>query len=592
MNPQHREVQTKPDPDIPRPPDSPTVTSNQSGSPSIDRRKVLQVLATGGIGSACFHRALAAQATQAGQVTTAMVQQAAWIADLELSEDELASTTARVDRTLDKFQTLRAQPVSYDTPPAVYFSAAPGEPSGTAPIDRHVKSIGTSKIVRPENDQELAFLPVTDLAALLKARKISSLQLTQLYLDRLKRYDPLLHCVVTLTEELALKQARQADREIASGKYRGPLHGIPWGAKDLIAYPGYPTSWGAPHFREQLLDKKATVAQRLEDAGAVLVAKLSLGALAMGDRWFGGMTRNPWKTSEGSSGSSAGSASATAAGLVGFTLGSETLGSIVSPCRRCGTTGLRPTFGRVSRHGCMTLAWSMDKIGPITRSVEDAALVFAAIHGADGKDPTAINRSFRWPARKKLSDLTIGYFENEESIDERDDLAVLRKLGVKLVPVQLPKTPARPLTLILDTEAATVFDELTRKGITEGLNSWPTTFRQGQFIPAVEYLRANRVRTLLMKEMESVMAPIDAYVGGNDLVITNFTGHPTVVIPDGFRSSGDDRVPYSITFTGKLFGESNLLALAHAYQQETGIHLEHPRLTLPESPADKKTPGK
>ncbi|MEO2024031.1 MAG: amidase, partial [Pirellulaceae bacterium] len=370
MNPQHRDVQTKPDPGIPTPPGSPTVAGNQSRSPSIDRRKLLQVLATGGIGSACFHRALVAQATQARQVTTAMVQQAAWIADLELSEDELSSTTARVERTLDKFQTLRNQAVGYDTPPAIYFSAAPGEPSGTAPIDRHVKSIGTPKPVRPENDQELAFLPVTDLAALLKARKISSLQLTQIYLDRLKRYDPLLHCVVTLTEELALKQARQADREIASGKYRGPLHGIPWGAKDLIAYPGYPTSWGAPHFREQLLDTKATVAQRLEDAGAVLVAKLSLGALAMGDRWFGGMTRNPWKTSEGSSGSSAGSASATAAGLVGFTLGSETLGSIVSPCRRCGATGLRPTFGRVSRHGCMTLAWSMDKIGPITRSVE------------------------------------------------------------------------------------------------------------------------------------------------------------------------------------------------------------------------------
>jgi len=592
MDPEHREVQTGAASGIPTPPEASTDDNNQPGSSSIDRRKLLQVLTAGGIGSACFHRALASQATQAGQVTTAMVQQAAWIADLELSEDELTRTTARVERTLDKFQTLREQPVSYDTPPALYFSAAPREPSNNGKIDRHARPISTSKPVRPAADQDLAFLPVTDLAALLKARKISSLQLTQLYLERLKRYDPLLHCVVTLTEELALKQARRADQEIASGKYRGPLHGIPWGAKDLIAYPGYPTSWGAPHFREQLLDEKATVAQRLEDAGAVLVAKLSLGALAMGDRWFGGMTRNPWKTSEGSSGSSAGSAAATAAGLVGFTLGSETLGSIVSPCRRCGTTGLRPTFGRVSRHGCMSLAWSMDKIGPITRSVEDAALIFAAIHGADGKDPTAVNRSFQWPASKKLSDLTIGYFETEASINQRDALAVLRKLGVKLVPVQLPKTPARPLTLILDTEAATVFDELTRKGITEGLNSWPTTFRQGQFIPAVEYLRANRVRTLLMKEMESVMEPIDAYVGGNDLVITNFTGHPTVVIPDGFRQSGDDRVPYSITFTGKLFGESTLLALAHAYQQETGVHLEHPNLNLPEPPANKKTPGK
>ena len=565
------------------PPGGPLATTNTTATSDIGRRTLLKTLAAAGIGTACFHRALATQAAQAGQVTEAMVQQAAWIAGLELSENEAKSTTRRVAHALGKFEDLRSQSMGYETPPALYFSAAPLSSPQPASMKRQVPPVDAGQVTRPATDNELAFLPVTELARLLQARSVTSLELTKLYLKRLKQYDPLLRCVVTLTEERALQQAQQADTEIAAGNYRGPLHGIPWGAKDLIAYPGYPTSWGAPYFREQVIAEKATVAKRLDDAGAVLVAKLSLGALAMGDKWFGGMTRNPWKPTEGSSGSSAGSASATAAGLVGFTLGSETLGSIVSPCRRCGTTGLRPTFGRVSRHGCMSLAWSMDKIGPITRSVADAALVFAAIHGADGKDPTAVNQPFEWPGEVSLKDLKVGYFESTEPRDQRKDLEILKKLGVQLVPIKLPRRSPNALTIILDTEAATVFDELTRKGITEGLNSWPNTFRQGQFIPAVEYLRANRVRTLLMQEMETVMKEVDAYVGGNDLVLTNFTGHPTVVLPDGFSRSGDDRVPYSITFTGQLFGEANLLALAHAYQQETGVHLQHPDLaaTIP-----------
>ena len=567
---------------------------NTSRTAAIDRRQLFTMLAAAGVGTACFQRAVAAQVSQTAAVTPAMVQESAWIADLELSEEEINSTTQRIQNALSKFRSLRAVPVEYDVPPALYFSASPVSVANPAKPNRQVTASPIpSAPKRPQDDRDLAFLPVTDLASLVRTRQVTSLELTKLYLQRLKKYDTHLHCVVTLTEELALKQATRADKEIAAGKYRGPLHGIPWGAKDLIAYPGYKTSWGAPHFQDQVLADKATVAQRLDDAGAVLVAKLSLGALAMGDRWFGGMTRNPWKITQGSSGSSAGSASATAAGLVGFTLGSETLGSIVSPCRRCGTSGLRPTFGRVSRHGCMSLAWSMDKIGPITRSVEDCALVFAAIHGADGKDPTAVDRPFQWPASRKLSDLKIGYSETDTPVEDREDLATLKKLGVTLVPIKLPDTPqARPLTIILDAEAATVFDELTRKGITEGLNSWPNTFRQGQFIPAVEYLRANRVRTLLMKEMATVMKQVDAYIGGNDLVITNFTGHPTVVMPDGFRQSADDKVPFSVTLTGQLFGEADLLAISHAYQQERGYHLEHPSLEFPPVEDDKSSPRK
>jgi Asp-tRNA(Asn)/Glu-tRNA(Gln) amidotransferase A subunit family amidase len=354
------------------------------------------------------------------------------------------------------------------------------------------------------------------------------------------------------------------------------LHGIPWGAKDLIGYPGYPTTWGAPQFKDRILEQKATVARRLEEAGAVLTAKLSLGALAQGDQWFRGQTRNPWNPQQGSSGSSAGSAAATAAGLVGFSLGSETLGSIVSPARRCGCTGLRPTFGRVSRFGCMTLSWSMDKIGPIARSVEDCALVLDAIHGTDGLDPTVSNAPFEWPARGGLSDMRVG-FDADQDVNQSEPLRVLSDLGVQLVPIRLPdRYPVRAVAMTLDVEAATVFDELTRSGDTEGLNSWPRTFWQSRVISAVDYLRANRVRTLLMREMEQLMNDVDLYVGIDDLALANLTGHPTVVVPSGFRLDGDVEVPTALTFTGQLFGESALLGIAHAYQQATLHHLRHP----------------
>jgi Asp-tRNA(Asn)/Glu-tRNA(Gln) amidotransferase A subunit family amidase len=554
--------------------------AGDDGPVRLRRRAILKGLAGLGLGSVTFRRAMAAQAAQAGRVTPEMVKQAEWIAGVDFNDDERAATARSVEQSLRSFAALRAVEVGYDVPPALTFFPTPPRPAASIRRNRATPIEGRTPR-RPSSDDELAFLPVTELSALVRSRQVSSTELTRLYLDRLKRFDPLLMCVVTLTEAVALKQAAQADREIAAGKYRGPLHGIPWGAKDLIAYPGYPTTWGATPFKDRVIDVTASVAARLEEAGAVLLAKLSLGALAMGDRWFGRQTRSPWDPRDGSSGSSAGSASAAAAGLVGFAIGSETLGSIVSPCRACGASGLRPTFGRVSRHGCMTLSWSMDKLGPIARSVEDCALVFDAIHGADGLDTAAVDQPFDWPPKVDLGSLKIGYIEERDRpADEREELKVLRELGFELVPMTLPdEFPVRAITLMLGTEAAAVFDELTRKHITEGLNSWPATFRQGQFVPAVEYLRAARVRTKLMRAMAERMAKVDVYVGsGQDLSITNLTGHPSVVFPLGFRDQGGRARPGSVTLTGRLFDESTLLAVAHAFQQATGDHRKQPPL--------------
>ncbi len=542
------------------------------------RRRLLQALAALGIGSAVFQRALATAADEAKTVTVEMIQQAEWIAGLNLSDDDRETLADSLNRQQRRFEEMRAVQLPHEVPPAISFNPAPWLPPSCEPIRRGVEPIGRAAPKKPDAGEDLAFLPITSLAALIRTRQLSSVELTKLYLERLRKYDPILHCVVSYTEDLALKQAERADREIAAGRYRGPLHGIPWGAKDLIAYPGYKTTWGAAPFKDQTIDTKATVARRLEEAGAVLIAKLTLGALAMGDRWFGGMTRNPWDAKRGSNGSSAGSAAATAAGLVGFALGSETLGSIVAPSRTCGVTSLRPTFGRVSRHGCMTLSWSMDKIGPMCRSVEDCALVFAAIHGFDGLDPSAVDRPFVWPPLRDLRTMKVGYIE-EGDAKKRTELRVLRDLGVRLVPIKLPaKYPLDALRVILDTEAAAVFDELTRKGIAEGLGVWPRVFRRSQFVPAVEYLRANRIRTLLARAMEEMMAQVDLYVGGNDVVLANLTGHPTVVLPNGFRKRDGGELPTGLTFTGRLYGETELLAVAHAYQQATGHHLKRPSM--------------
>jgi Asp-tRNA(Asn)/Glu-tRNA(Gln) amidotransferase A subunit family amidase len=415
-----------------------------------------------------------------------------------------------------------------------------------------------------------------------------------MYLDRLKKYGPKLECVITLTEQLALEQARRADDEIARGDYRGPLHGIPYGAKDLLAVGGYKTTWGAEPYKDQMIEEDATVVRRLEEAGAVLVGKLTLGALAWGDVWYGGKTRNPWNYEQGSSGSSAGSASATAAGLVGFAIGTETWGSIVSPCTICGTTGLRPTFGRVSRHGAMALSWSMDKIGPICRSVEDCALVFDAIRGPDDLDLSVRDFPFYWDAELDIKKLRVGYVESafaeereeQEEWKRIDELALqtLESLGVELVPMPLPDLPIGAMSFILSAEAATAFDELTLNGrddlmVRQIRNAWPNVFRQSRLIPAVEYLKANRVRTLAMEQMDEILSDIDVYVApswaGANLLLTNLTGHPCVVLPDGFREDG---TPTSITFNGRLFGEAEVLALAKAYQDASGFHQRQPAL--------------
>ena len=375
------------------------------------------------------------------------------------------------------------------------------------------------------------------------------------------------------------------------GRYRGPLHGIPWGAKDLLAEDAYRTTWGAKPFEEQTIPYDATVVRRLEDAGAVLVAKLTLGALAMGDVWYGGRTRNPWNPAEGSSGSSAGPASATVAGLVGFSIGSETLGSIVSPSTRCGASGLRPTFGRVSRWGAMALSWSMDKLGPICRTVEDCALVLDVIRGPDGADPTVHDLPFDWDPRLPLSQLRIGYYRSAFDATDRhptkpfDDRALdaLRSLGVDTVPIELPEAyPVDALHVILDAEAAAAFDDLTRSNrddllVRQTKGSWPNEFRESRFIPAVEYLQANRVRSMLMGAVEAVMDGVDVFItptyGGSVLRTTNLTGHPAVTVPSGFEEDG---TPVSISFIGRLYGEAELLAVAKAFQDATGYHLQHP----------------
>ncbi len=394
--------------------------------------------------------------------------------------------------------------------------------------------------------------------------------------------------MITLTEERALARAKQADEEIAKGKYRGLLHGIPYGAKDLLAVKGYKTTWGAMPYKDQTIDEDATVIRKLDDAGAVLVAKLTMGALAWGDVWYGGMTRNPWNLEQGSSGSSAGSASATAAGLVAFAIGTETWGSIVSPSTRCGTTGLRPTYGRVSRTGAMALSWSMDKIGPICRTVEDCAIVFDAIRGADGIDQTLIDAPFNYSPRIDIKKLKIGYLKKlfdekyENSAADAAVLAKLRELGCELVPVELPDYPVDAISFILSAEAASAFDELTRSGrddlmVRQTRDAWPNVFRASRLIPAVEYIQANRLRYLIIQDMQKL--GVDVWLspsfGGSNLLLTNLTGHPCVVLPNGFDEKGS---PTSVTFMGKLFGEAELLAVAKAYQDATDYHLKHPPL--------------
>jgi Asp-tRNA(Asn)/Glu-tRNA(Gln) amidotransferase A subunit family amidase len=572
--------------------------------PRLARRKLLKIISAFGVGSAAFARALTALAQDRPRVTEEMVKQAEWVAGLELDDEKRKLMLEDLNRRAVAYERIRKIPIDNGVPPAVWFHPAPA----SAPAGKPANELRwrPARVAKPAESDDLAFASTATLASLIRNRQISSVGLTNFYLERLAQHNPLLNCVVTYTTDLALRQAEQADREIAAGRWRGPLHGIPWGVKDLLAVPGYPTTWGAPPYKDQVRAEKATVVEKLEQAGAVLIAKLTCGSLALGDVWFGGTTKNPWKLDQGSSGSSAGSASAAAAGVVGFTIGTETLGSIVSPCTRCGATGLRPTFGRVSRYGAMALSWTMDKIGPITRSAEDCALVFHAIHGADPRDPTSVDRAFAWPPPRDIKALRIGYvqslFDEDRSRNiqnedqkklvqesqgfDRRTIEVLKGLGIKLIPIKLPDTyPVNDIRFILDAEAAAAFDELTRSGrdaelVRQGAGGWPNTFRKGQLIPAVEYIRANRIRWMLMQEMEKLMADIDVFVapsfGGTSLLLTNLTGHPQVVLPNGFRAG--DGTPTSIVFTGRLYGEAEALAVAHAYQQATDFHKKRPPL--------------
>ncbi len=521
----------------------------------------------------------------AEDITPDMVRGAAGIIGLNLDAAEIDSLLPDLEEARQDYLDNRKKMPDNSLAPSLVFDPLP---KGFAVGDEQipVRFSDPGKVELPAEPDGLAFYSINQLAALLRSGKVSSMELTRFFLERLKRFDDTLHCVISLTEERALEAARKADAELASGLDRGLLHGIPYGAKDLFSARGYRTTWGAMPYKDQRIDADAAVIQKLEEAGAILVAKLSLGALAWGDVWYGAKTRNPWDPETGSSGSSAGSAAAVAAGLVPFALGTETQGSIVSPSTVCGTTGLRPTFGRVSRHGAMTLAWSMDKVGPIGRSAEDCAIVFAAIHGPDGQDPSLIEAPFNYDAAFDPAGLKVGYlksaFDDDYPFHAQDSAALetLRGLGIELIPVTLPDAP--DLGIILSAEAAAAFDELTLSGrddlmVRQIRNAWPNTFRAARFIPAVEYLQANRLRSRLIESMDSLFQQIDAYVhpswASSSLYITNYTGHPCVVTPNGFLEDGK---PTSISFTGKLFGEAALLSLAGAYQEATRWNQKHP----------------
>jgi Asp-tRNA(Asn)/Glu-tRNA(Gln) amidotransferase A subunit family amidase len=522
-------------------------------------------------------------------ITKEVITNAEKIFGISYSEAQQDSMLDLLNQRLESYQSIRKIDLDNSIPPAILFNPIPeGVQFSTKQLPFRISNYSSVKM--PRNINDLAFYSVGELGYLLKTRKISSVQLTKFFIERLKKFGPELHCVITFTDDLAMKQAKKADEEIAAGKYKSPLMGIPFGVKDLLAVKGYKTTWGAAPYKDQTIDVNATVVKKLEAAGAVLIAKLSMGELAMDDVWFGGLTRNPWDTTQGSSGSSAGSAAAVSAGLVPFAIGTETWGSIVSPSTRCGDTGLRPTYGRVSRHGAMALSWSMDKIGPICRNVEDCAFVFKAIYGPDGIDQTVYNYPFNYTPKINLKGMRIGYladdFNHKYEFKSTDSLTIveMRKLGAKLIPIKLPNLPVNDISFILDAEAGAAFDVLTRSGkvdllARQGKDNWPNIFRASRFIPAVEYINANRVRYMLIQAMEKMFDEnkIDLYLApsdeGDNSLVTNLTGHPLVVVPNGFINNNH---PASITFVGRLFDEGKILEVAKAYQDATGYQLKHP----------------
>lgn len=509
---------------------------------------------------------------------------------IEFKEVHIDTMFSYLERNRNGFDSLRSYSIPHETFPALLFNPHPRayvmpEIEDKLAVDTIYNSF---KII----SDDLPFYTIKQLGYLIETRQISSLQLTKIYLERLKAYNPTLQCAITITEDLALSQAKRADEEIASGHYKGLLHGIPYGTKDLMSVEGYPTTWGARPYKNQVIDHTATIIKKLESAGAVLIAKLTSGALARGDVWFDGKTKNPWDTLQGASGSSAGSGSATAAGLVGFSLGTETLGSITSPSNRNGVSGLRPTYGRVSRDGVMSLSWSMDKVGPICRSAEDCAIVFDVIRGQDVLDVTTTDVGFNYDSQLDLSTLKIGYLAKEIEEDTtavganiKTALSAIDAMGIDRSAVALPSNfPFDAFDVILRSESGAMFDELLRSGqvdlmVQQSKRSRANSLRQSRFIPAVEYLNANRHRQLLIEEVNQIFKDFDIIIaptfGGKQLLITNLTGHPVVTVPTGFDEKGH---PTSISFLGNLYDEAKILSFAYQFQQATGHHLKYPSI--------------
>lgn len=519
------------------------------------------------------------------EIGLADLQAAAKIAGLEFENSELEEILRSVRSQRASFAALRSQEVDYTLEPPTPF-VPQGKSMGGAPGIELRLDPPTSDSP-PSAPEDLAFSSVRDLGHWVRTRKVSPVELTRLYLDRMKKYGDELLCLVTLTEELALEQARRAEAEIAAGQYRGPLHGLPYGIKDLFATKGYPTSWGSEPHKDQVFDYDAGVIERMREAGAVLIAKLSLGSLAQGDVWFKGRTKNPWNPAQGSSGSSAGSACSAAAGLAAFTIGTETLGSIVSPTHQCRVTGLRPSYGRVTRSGAMAVSWTMDKVGPICRSAQDCAIVFASLQGSDPRDLTSRDAGFHYRSDLPLKELRIGYLigpsddpADRSAIERTDYLSLFASLGANLEPVRLSPTP-NGVILVLSVESASAFDDFTRSDAIDRLqnSSWPETYRSSRFVPAVEYLRAQRLRTEVMRKFEAELGEFDLVVayerGGHTLYTTNLTGHPQVLVPFGLTPQGTQR---SISLIGRLDGEATILAVAHQIQTRAGFHRLRPSL--------------
>ena len=527
-------------------------------------------------------------------ITKADLLSSAKILDLQFTEPEIDSLYNDVLDNVANYKAMHRLSLNNSTPLSLWHSAIlPGMKLNK--VQKPILWDAAVNIKLPADKNELAFYSVEQLAYLIKNKKISSLELTTFFIERIKKYGDTLQCVISLQENLALAQAKQADAEIAAGKYRGQLHGIPYGLKDLFAVKDTKTTWGAAPYKNQVIQEDAFVYQKMKAAGAVLVAKFTLGALAMGDYWFGGRTKNPWNLNYGSSGSSAGSTSATVAGLVPFAIGTETWGSIVSPATTCGATGLRPTFGSISRSGAMALSYSLDKVGPITRSANDAAIVFNYLHGTDGKDGSAVDMPFNYAPKTNLKTLKIAYAKNyfdkikDTNRSEFEVLKQFKRMGIELIPINFPDSGVYQfniMDIIIGAECAAQFDDMTRSGVDDALtrqtkNDWPNQFRTSRFTPAVEYINAQRHRTILMQHVNEIVSQYDAIIcpsrgGGNQSAITNLTGHPVVCVPTGLDPKY--KLPTGISFVGKLFDEATILTIAHQYQKVTGWDEMHPTM--------------